>query len=286
MSALLLLGLLVSSPEGAAPTWCASMQASLLEVDAEAADAREALRVIADRLPDRFRQAMFNAKLHLAEDGEPHRAVTVLRAAAVDGCRGPAPAPEAMRAEVEAILAEGGFERTREEPDLIDIWLERLQSWLFELLESEGMQRYAEGSRFIYLTALVLTGLWVARRLWLASRRRRVLAAEQEDDVIERERLRGARDLLADAHAALGGDPRRAVLLGFLALLARVGEHAPGAVAPALTNREILARLPSGWVETCRPLFARYEKAVYAEVLAAGEAPAFLAAVASAVEGK
>ena len=33
-----------------------------------------------------------------------------------------------VRAEVQAVLAEGGFERTRESADLIDVYLERLQS--------------------------------------------------------------------------------------------------------------------------------------------------------------
>lgn len=284
MSALLALALLASSPESAGPAWCQSMQAALDELDTSTPKARDRLRVLADRLPERFQQAMFSAKIHLAEEGEPERAAAVLRMAAADGCRGKGPAPDEARAEVEAILAEGGFDRARAEPDIIDVWLERLQTWLFELLESEGMQRYAEGSRFVYLTGLVLTALWITRRLILAGRRRRELAAEVPEDVVERERLRGARDLLADARAALADDPRRAVLLGFLALLARVGEHEPGAVAPALTNREILSQLPSAWTDVCRPLFARYERAVYKDALAEGDAQPFLDAVGAAVE--
>jgi hypothetical protein len=205
---------------------------------------------LASRVRDELGRGGVDAALPLLE-----RAVA-MGCSAVEG----SPAPEALQ----ALRAEDGrFVGVRGD-DISDRLLERLWRFLETLLESEGMQRFSEHTRTVYLLLLAFVCAFVGLRVWRRSRL--VGAADARGDVVvgvEQRRQAAYATLRQEADAHLDADPRAALLLFRRALLVRVGEVDEGAVRPSRTSAEILARLSAARAAIVAPPLATFDRAFF-----------------------
>jgi hypothetical protein len=148
--------------------------------------------------------------------------------------------------------------------DLSERLLERLWRFVETLLESEGMQRFSEHTRTVYLLLLAFVCAFVGQRVWRRSRL--VSAAPAGHDVeggVEHRRRAAFSTLRQEALARLDADPRAALLLLRRALLVRVGEVDEGAVRPSRTSAEILARLGPTTASIVAPPLATFDRAYF-----------------------
>jgi len=205
---------------------------------------------LATRVRDELGRGGVDAALPLLE-----RAV-VLGCDAVDA----APTPAALQA---LKVADGRFIGVRAD-DVSERLLERLWRFLETLLESEGMQRFSEHTRTVYLLLLAFVCAFVGVRVWRRSRL--VGAADTRGDVVvgvEHQRRAAYATLRDQALARLDADPRAALLLLRRALLVRVGEVDEGAVRPSRTSAEVLARLPTATANIVAPPLSTFDRAFF-----------------------
>lgn len=192
----------------------------------------------------------------------------------------PAPDPAALR---QIVASDGRFLGVRAD-DVSERLLERLQAFIEGILESEGMQRFSEHTRTVYLALLAFVCSFVALRV--VRRSRLVAAAGPSTGVVvgvDRVRTAAFSALRNDAMACLDASPRQAVLLLRRALLARVGEVDEGATRPSRTTSEILARLDDRHADAVAPAFHRFDGAFYSGGVDTAGARAVLEAVDVAV---
>lgn len=171
-----------------------------------------------------------------------------------------APSPAALQA---LRAADSRFVGVRAD-DVSERLLERLWRFIETLLESEGMQRFSEHTRTVYLLLLAFVCAFVAQRVWRRSRL--VSAAPVGGDVdggVEHRRRAAFATLRQEALARLADDPRAALLLLRRALLVRVGEVDEGAVRPSRTSAEILARLSSSTAAIVGPPLGTFDRAYF-----------------------
>lgn len=264
MTVVVALALLVAPGEPPA-TWCTEALAALDKDDRphgeEAWPRYESLEAL---FPPEQSSTVVRARGLVTEEGDFGEAYRTLRAAATAACWPVSVAEIEARSEVTRILQDPVFQGVREEPDFVDELIARVQDWLTELFESEGMQRYAESTRFVFLALLVVAALLVAYRLFRVRRDAQAGGAASSPVAVEIARRQTAASLLVEAHRHLeDGALRGAVHAGFLALLARLGELDEGAVHPARTNREILADLDGARRAVVERCFAAYEASIY-----------------------
>jgi hypothetical protein len=148
------------------------------------------------------------------------------------------------KAALQAALADERLGGLRTEAGFVDRLLERAWLWVQGLLESEGMQRFAESTRAVYLSILAGIGAVVAWRLFRPQGRHARQRTAATEEQVERARARLFAALQKDAVAALErGEAREACLLLRQALLRRIGEVEAEASHPARTATEILQAL-------------------------------------------
>jgi hypothetical protein len=268
-----------------APDWCAPAKAGLAAlagVDLDAGPGHgDALDALLAALP-----LSIDVRARGDQGRTGRRSAAVDAAATAVGFACPEVAPVAVgdpRAEARALLADPRFTGSRAEEDGLDRLLDRLWRALEALLESEGMQGFANNTRTFYLTGLLVLVAVVGVRLARNARRARTLRAEAPGARVERERVRAFAALRAEAHAALGADPRRALLLGRAALLARVGEVDPDAVRPSRTSAEVTAALDPARAACVAPVLQRFDALFFGGAPDEPGARALLAAIDAAV---
>ncbi len=211
-------------------------------------------------------------------------ALPLLERAVVMGCDSVDAAPDA--AALEALRAtDGRFVGVRAD-DVSERLLERLWRFIETLLESEGMQRFSEHTRTVYLLLLTFVCAFVAQRVWRRSRL--VSAVDARGDVVvgvEQRRRAAFATLRQEALARLDDDPRGALLLLRRALLVRVGEVDEGAVRPSRTSAEILARLTPTTASVVAPPLSTFDRAFFGGAAAGVDAAAAARALADEVDG-
>ena len=187
---------------------------------------------------------------------------------------------------VRALLQDSRFGGLRTEDDFSDKLLDRLWKWLEALLESEGMQLFADNTRAVYLGLLAAVAAGVAIQLLRRSRRNPESTNSHNDTRIERQRKKAFAAWRAEALPLINDDAddvqtRRALLLLRAALLARVGELDNDAVLPSRTSAETLARLGARAVVVA-PALQRFDAAFYAGAATTSAARALLVDVDAA----
>ena len=214
--------------------------------------------------------------------GGVEAALPLLERAVAMGCGAVdrSPTPEALR----AMRAEDGRFIGVRGDDISDRLLERLWRFVETLLESEGMQRFSEHTRTIYLLLLAFVCAFVGVRVWRRSRL--ATAAEARGDVVigvEERRQAAYTTLQQEGLARLEADPRAALLLFRRALLVRVGEVDEGAIRPSRTSAEIISRLSAARAAIVAPPLVTFDRAFFGGA-AAGLEDAATAARRLAVE--
>ncbi|OGQ18774.1 MAG: hypothetical protein A2138_27670 [Deltaproteobacteria bacterium RBG_16_71_12] len=179
----------------------------------------------------------------------------------------------------ELIARDARFAGVRRGDDLFDRLRHTLFLWLTKLLETEGMQRFAGGTRTIFFAALVVVALVLALRVALRLRRRAARGVSPPAS-LEATRVEAFTALRAAAEARLRGqDARGALLLGARALLVRVGELDARAARAARTHREVLAGLAPPVASAVAPALGAFERALFADEATVAQAGRFLALV-------
>ncbi len=179
--------------------------------------------------------------------------------------------------EVQELLRASRFRGLRTEDDFSDKLLDRIWKWIEALLESDGMQLFADNTRVVYLSLLAIVGVVVAIQLLRRSRRAADYHQTSVGARVERQRLKAFAAWRAEALPLVDDDvtARRALLLLRAALLARVGEEDRDAVTPSRTSTEILQRL-GGLGAAVAPALSRFDAAFYAGRADAAAARALL----------
>lgn len=210
--------------------------------------------------------------------GEPGRtdidgALALLARATALSCPPPSLRPPPEASALQALMQQDGRFIGVRADDVSARLLDRLWAFLEGLLESEGMQRFSEHTRTVYVTLLCFVCAFVAQRMWRRSRvGARPVAGDGVVVFVERRRAAAYAALRAEALALLDQTPREALLLLRRALLARLGEHDEGAVRPSRTSSEVLARLDPRVAAVVAPALQRFDVAFYG-----GEASALAA---------
>lgn len=221
------------------------------------------------------------ARAVVGADGDFGAALSVLAAAAAEAC---APTSDvdgaAAAASVRELIArDARFAGVRRGDDLLDRLRHKLFLWLTQLFETEGMQRFAGGTRTLFFAALVVVALVVALRVALRLRRRAATPASPSSSV-EAARAEAFSALRADAEERLRRqDARGALMVGARALLVRVGEQDARAARAARTHREVLAGLAPPVASAVAPALGAFERALFAEEATVAQAGRFLALV-------
>jgi hypothetical protein len=265
------LALSVASLLGAAlaDTSCDALGAALAEpVEVEDSARVAQLERAIGALPHDAQPIAGQLRSLLGKEGGLKETSDALAAVLRDGCAPLSAHAGAPGAEVAALVArDPRFGGIRVGDDVIDRLLDRMWRWFSGFLESEGMRRYAGSARVVYLAALGGGVLFVLSRLVRAWRRSERVAEAARQDArarVDIARKRAAEELLTDAERELARDPHRAAALTVAALLARVGEHVPGAVTPARTSREVLARLDSKRAQVIAPPLQLFDVVYFA----------------------
>lgn len=221
------------------------------------------------------------ARAVIDEEADFTQAFAVLSTVAAEACAAhiavDAPASAAQVSEL--LASDPRFAGVRRGDDLLDRLRHRFFLWLSQLLETEGMQRFAGGTRTVFFVALAAVALFLSVRVALRLRRR-----DAEPDAsaarIEAARAQAFAMLRAQAAASLARqDARGALLAGERALLARVGEHDARAVRPARTHREIVAELAPPIAQAVAPALGAFDVALFAKDATVDEAARFLGMV-------
>ncbi len=269
----------------AAPGWCAEAERAVTAAEVEAEDdAFNRYERAVAAFPVAALPVVEASRAMAGEQGGLQTATFVLRTALDHACSETISTDAAAaRAEVASILAgDPRFTGVRDDDDAIDRWLDRLWAWISALLESRAMQGYAGSARAVYLAVM---GALLALAVWRVLRGRR-RGGGPIDDVaqrareVERARIRAFAEWRALAASRLDeGDARGAFYAARMALLARLGEVATGAVTPARTHTEILARLDDARRAVVAGPLADFDRAFYGGAAGPKSAQRFLADV-------
>jgi hypothetical protein len=284
MSAALLLAVLAAAPAQGTPTWCAALQAKAEVLRGTDATLAQVLALTED-LPPEADGLVEAVRTHAVRTGEPRRALGSLFVGLKDGCAA-RPDAAALRAEADGVLKANGIDAVRQGEAITEFLMRKIGGWIMALLESDGMTKYAEIARTLFLGILALVVAFVAWRLARNRARTSAKAAEARERArIERERVRAFAEWRAEADVCLeAGDARGAWRAAQMALLARVGEVEPGAVRPARTGREILASLDDERREVCDAPLATFERTFFSGHADAEGARGFLRDVDKAAD--
>lgn len=221
------------------------------------------------------------ARSVFGEDADFTQAFAVLSAATAEACAARSDVdPAVSAARVSELMAnDARFAGVRRGDDLLDRLRHRFFMWLSRLLETEGMQRFAGGTRTVFFAALAAVALFFSVRVALRLRRRDVEPGASAAR-IEAARAQAFALLRAQAAASLERrDARGALLAGERALLARVGEHDARAVRPARTHREIVADLSPAIAQAVAPALGAFDVALFARDATVDDAARFLGLV-------
>lgn len=279
-----MLGLVLAlSFTAAPPAWCARAT-ELAATAPDAADAPARLEEAAGLLPVEATTVLAQVRNLAGEEGTLERSFAVLRLAVDDSCAGAPSGVDAasLAAGVRALIAaDERFGGVRKGDDVIDRFLHKVWLALARLLESEGMRRYAGSARVIYFLVLLgvfsFIGARVVAALWRSRTRQDEQVAPAAAEALRRKAFAAWR---ADAAQALArGDARAALRAGQAALLARVGELVAGAVTPARTHREIVARLDARVAEVVSPALLVFDAAYFGKDAGLDDAARFLAEI-------
>jgi hypothetical protein len=170
---------------------------------------------------------------------------------------------------------------SRFEEDALDLWLNRIVAWFEVFFESEGMQFYAQFSRFTYLGILGLLSLFFAWRIWRF--RTRVPSqdgANLKSKRLERRNMKNAATYRGDADLFLQNKQfRLASEAGRLALLKHLEEQAVVQQPHYLTHREIRNAAPDFLTGPLQEAFLQFEHHVYGGHAGESQTVDFLQAV-------
>lgn len=287
-------------------SWCNTALPLASAPEPAAGTESDAFDAMALALPREATPVVARARELAGEEGLA-RSVSVLRHAIFDACLTGiagdenAPAVDAAQAAAQAaaLMNDPRFAGVRKGDGAIDRLLHQVYMFFISLIESEGMQKYAGGSRVVFLSLIALGAI----ALTISTLRRRRLESQQASASsseggarAEAQRKEAYAELRAQADALLArGDARASLRVADAALLARVGElderthaHAGAkarerAVTEARTHREIIARLPQGVGDVVREPFAQFDALFFGrERIAVDDARAFLASVDAA----
>lgn len=301
MIALALAVLVAAQANVDAAAWCQRAMPLATAPDVDGADANEAFEALALAMPREATAVVARAR-ELAGEAGLVRSMAVLRFAVLDTCAGSntraaSEANDALAAQAAALMAnDPRFSGVRKGDGTFDRLFHKAYLWFVALFESEAMQKYAGGSRVVFLSLIALGALAL---IVITLRKRRAAAKAPPRGGDNAERNESARkeayaSLRAQADALLArGDARASLRAGDAALLARVGElddvvreraaiH-ERVVTAARTHREIAARLPAHVREVVRAPFATFDALFFGQPsIDVDDARAFLAAVDAA----
>ncbi|MBI1946948.1 MAG: hypothetical protein HYS27_14725 [Deltaproteobacteria bacterium] len=224
------------------------------------------------------------ARAVVGADGDFGAAFSVLAAAAAEACAPGSDDDAALAAASvrELIARDARFAGVRRGDDLLDRLRHKVFLWLSQLLETEGMQRFAGSTRSVFFAALLVVAALLALRVVRRLRRRAALAMPAPG-VNDPKRLEAFAALRAEAEQRLRErDARGALLVGARALLVRVGEQDASATRAARTHREVLAGLAPPVADAVAPALGAFERALFAEEATLERAGRFLALVDAA----
>lgn len=279
-----MLGLVLAlSFTAAPPAWCARVT-ELVATAPDAPDALARLDEAVGLLPVDATTVAAQVRHLAGEEGTLERSFAVLRLAVDDSCAGALPSSvdaASLSSAVRALIAaDERFGGVRKGDDVIDRFLHKVWLALARLLESEGMRQYAGSARVVYFLVLLGVFSFIGVRVVSALGKSRVRHDEQVAVTAEVLRRKAFAAWRADAAQALArGDARAALRAGQAALLARIGELAAGAVTPARTHREIVARLDAGVAEAVSPALLSFDAAYFGKEAALDDAARFLAEI-------
>ncbi len=285
--------LLVAVLVGATPAWCTPAREHLAVIDvggdASALDAQTVTALLATLPP----LVSTRARDDIGREGNLSAAVDAARVAVAVGCSDVVVDANAVSVDVNALAADPRFGGLRTEDNFSEKVKDRLWKLIEELLESQGMQTFANNTRAIYLAFLASFCGVIAFRLLRRSRQSGGDTGVANTRV-ERARQRAFALWRKDALAVLDGGnsdgsddavrARRALLLLRAALLARVGEDAGAAeaVQPQRTTSEIVARLSPRVAFVAGPVLAAFDDGFYGGAIDVAGARAFVVAVDAA----
>jgi hypothetical protein len=289
-----------SAPDASAPgsaqattsDWCTTAMLLATAPPAAAGAEEAAFDALVTAMPRDAAPVVARARELAGEEGL-ERSMAVLSFAVVDACAtGAVAAHDVAAAQAAALMNDPRFSGIRKGDGTFDRLMHKAYLWFIALFESEAMQKYAGGSRVVFLS-LIAVGAIALTVMTLRKRRREIEAAGgAHGDVVKREaeRQEAYATLRAHADALLAqGDPRASMRAADAALLARVGELDRRAgiakgderiVTVARTHREIAARLPAHVSAVVRPPFATFDALFFGKPqLVVDDARAFLTAV-------
>jgi hypothetical protein len=153
-----------------------------------------------------------------------------------------APLEPVDRERLKEILARPEFAGARRRtPDWLARWLGRIQDWINSLFAAQGAQSFASWTRALVFSLAIAAALAGAIRL---ARRRRIASTPGRPiAVAPSAKLRQPAAYLAQAQRALGSNPREAIRLTLLALLAWLEEQRLARANRTETNRELAREL-------------------------------------------
>ena len=267
--------------------WCERAREQIGGAPAQGEAALTRFEAVAGELFPAGAPVVARARAIIGDEGDFGAAFTVLATAADEACAPQSAADAtASAARVKALVAsDPRFAGVRRGDDWLDRLRHRVFLWLGRLFESEGMQRFAGGTRVIFFVGLGAVAVALAVRVVRRLRRRHPEPGADEAR-LEAARAEAFAAMRAQAAASLKrGDARGALLAGERALRARIGEQERDAVRAARTHRELLTALTPPLARVVAPALRAFDLALFSRNATVEDAAGFLKLVDDAEAG-